>query len=66
MTRYCSCGMVTRSNPAWASHRKAHERRGEWEPRASVRATDSTKHGALTLDQFREAFPNADIRGAAR
>lgn len=60
---YCSCGMVARSNAAWGAHRKKHQRAGTWEPSATLRALDPTKHGALTMDQFRERFPNRDLNG---
>jgi len=63
MNYYCSCGQVLRGNGAKGSHRKRHERTGDWEPRASVRASDPSKHGLLTMDQFRAKFPTTDIRG---
>lgn len=63
MTYYCSCGAVLRGNGAKGSHRKKHERIGNWEPRSSMRALNPSVFGLLTLDQFRAKFPDVDIRG---
>lgn len=63
---YCSCGKTGHGNGGRSSHRRAHIRRGDWEPKRSVRETNPAVFGFIDRAEFLARFGERMERDGGR